>query len=279
MRAALFASILFHGLIVFVATSDLFDWRESDLLPAMEVSIVEYDEIVPQEVARTRPEPEPDPEPEPESEPEPERTVEAPEPEPDVVAPEPERVVEEVKESAKPEPEPSPVPEPVAKPARVTKDIPNVSPRDKPEKPSNFDVTKIAALLDKREASEKPKSRPEPAESQKAESRPNNIKQAKRIASLKEATHAQIARCWSPPSGAVYAETLIVPIQIRISPDGHLLSTRILEQARYKSDSFYRAAADAARRAIQKCAPLDLPVEYYDDWKETKLNFDPSKMK
>jgi hypothetical protein len=43
-------------------------------------------------------------------------------------------------------------------------------------------------------------------------------------------------------------------------------------------DRYFRSAAEAAQRAVLKCAPLKLPVEQYEIWKEIKFNFDPSKM-
>ena len=80
-------------------------------------------------------------------------------------------------------------------------------------------------------------------------------------------------------SGASYAETLIVRIDIRLAPDGSLIGQPdIHDKNRMKSDNFFRAAAEAARRAVQRCTPLELPEAYYDEWKDIRLNFDPSKM-
>ena len=81
------------------------------------------------------------------------------------------------------------------------------------------------------------------------------------------------------PQLAKYAEELVVRIRINLAPDGQLVGTpKILDTSRMRSDGFFRAAAEAARRAIQLCGKLELPVQDYDIWKEVVLNFDPSKM-
>jgi len=53
----------------------------------------------------------------------------------------------------------------------------------------------------------------------------------------------------------------------------------ILDQGRYNSDSYFRAAADAAVRALRnpQCSPLELPPDKYDQWNVTVIRFDPSQ--
>ena len=70
---------------------------------------------------------------------------------------------------------------------------------------------------------------------------------------------------------------------ITVNPDRMVKNVRVQDQLRYSSDSFYRAAADAARRAVYHpdCKVLDIPPEYsefYDEWKEIEFNFDPAEM-
>jgi colicin import membrane protein len=43
-------------------------------------------------------------------------------------------------------------------------------------------------------------------------------------------------------------------------------------------DTYYRAAAEAAQRAVVQCSPYQLPAEYYEDWKEIKFNMDPKEV-
>jgi len=55
---------------------------------------------------------------------------------------------------------------------------------------------------------------------------------------------------------------------------------RIVDQGRMSTDSFFRAAAESAMRAVlnPRCNPLKLPREKYDVWKSFILNFNPKEM-
>lgn len=260
MRRELIVSAGIHVTILVVAVIG-FDWFSDD--PLIDLDVVEIEFVDEIEEESQAPEEEPAPAPEPE----PVRQAEAPPPTP-VAVPEPRE-----RPKAEPEPEPKPAP-------RV---IPNVTPRAKPRPPSRLNTSRLAALLDKRqEETEK-----ETATDSSAEPRPDikikpnrsQMDVARITAGVEQAIRAQIERCWSAPAGASYAETLIVRIQIYLRPDGSLARLpKILDERRMQQDQFYRAAAEAARRAVQKCAPLDLPRENYDVWREVVLNFDPSRM-
>ena len=52
---------------------------------------------------------------------------------------------------------------------------------------------------------------------------------------------------------------IIIPLRISANTDGTIKSVRILDKSSYKKDKFYRAAADAARRAVLDSSPLPLP--------------------
>ena len=59
-----------------------------------------------------------------------------------------------------------------------------------------------------------------------------------------------------------YAATevkIIIPLKISANTDGTIKSARILDKSSYEKDKFYRAAADAARRAVIDSSPLPLP--------------------
>ena len=42
--------------------------------------------------------------------------------------------------------------------------------------------------------------------------------------------------------------------------------------------AYARAFAEAAARAVLRCAPLKLPADQYDQWKAVEINFDPSEL-
>ena len=52
---------------------------------------------------------------------------------------------------------------------------------------------------------------------------------------------------------------IIIPLKISANTDGTIKSARIIDKSSYEKDKFYRAAADAARRAVLDSSPLPLP--------------------
>ena len=280
MKKGVLYSVGFHLALLLVMVIGFDWWGDSDREEIIPVEIVELDDLVDEPVPEpieeiVEPDPEPDIEPEPEPEPEPVADVPPP------------PVVEETPEPS-PEPEPMPEPEPEAEvtPKRVTQDIPNLRPREKPRPPSRFDTARIrqSLLKDTRETVEPPPVKTvQPKREQDPKPRRNQVQEARARAGIQDAIRTQIEPCWNAPIGASYAETLIVKIQIYLRPDGTLSgSPRIMDASRMDKDPFFRAAAEAARRAIERCAsrdrPLKLPREDYDIWRDVVLNFDPSKM-
>ena len=90
----------------------------------------------------------------------------------------------------------------------------------------------------------------------------------------------QLQGCWMLLPGAANADALAVNLTITVNKDRTVRDVTITDKARYQTDSFFRAAADNAIRAIRHpdCTPLDLPLNKYDQWKEITLNFDPRNM-
>lgn len=258
MRDSIVASALAHALILVVAAVGL-NWFEDDvdIYDSVEVEFVDSEEL--ERRARA---------PEPKAEPE----------QREKRAREPERVTEDEVALASEAPEPRERP----KVRPVRRDVPNVQPRSKPRPPSRLNTSRLKALLDKRqqEADEQAASQPRKSSADiKVRSDRSEFEVARIVAGVDQAIRSQIERCWSAPAGARYAETLIVRIRIYLRPDGSLARLpEILDSARMDSDQSFRAAAEAARRAVQKCAPLDLPKDSYDVWRDVVLNFDPSRM-
>lgn len=95
-----------------------------------------------------------------------------------------------------------------------------------------------------------------------------------------DALKYQLARCWNIPTGAMNAEDLIVDVRITVRPDRTVETAEIVDQSRYNSDEFFRAAADSARRAVFNpiCTPLALPEDKYETWKEILIRFNPKEM-
>jgi len=194
-------------------------------------------------------------------------------PPPVVVPPEPE------KKAPEPQPEPEPEPAPAPPTAKVT-------PKAKPKPPAprrDFDsVLKDLAAQDAKQKTPQRSKKPE-SEAKKGDEAPQQSQVAQQ-ASIREIDRLgvmirqQISPCWSPPPGARDADTLLVSLQIAVDPQGNVSRVDVVDSTRMALDNYFRSAAEAARRAVLKCAPLQLPPEQYDIWKDIKFNFDPSKM-
>jgi hypothetical protein len=65
-----------------------------------------------------------------------------------------------------------------------------------------------------------------------------------------------------------------------VARDRRVQSATIVDQWRYSQDSYFRAAADSAIRAINspQCETLNLNPDKYDLWKDMVVTFDPREM-
>ena len=179
----------------------------------------------------------------------------------------------------KKEPEPEP-PKPQPEQPRYALAVPRAKP--KPEKPKEeFDVNKILTSLDnieKKTATADTKAKAPP----KAE---RTLKAAGAASALTmseiDALKGRLAKCWNVPVGAPDPESLVFRVRFSLNEDGTVAGPpQLLDQGRL-SDPYFRAAADAAIRAIQICGPYDLPPEKYagaGGWNEITIEFDPRKM-
>jgi hypothetical protein len=75
-----------------------------------------------------------------------------------------------------------------------------------------------------------------------------------------------------------HPEQLVVYIDLMLNPDGSVARAPQLtaqSAAAATTNSYFRAAADAAMRAIYVCAPYKLPPDRYADWRDSTVEFDP----
>ena len=95
-----------------------------------------------------------------------------------------------------------------------------------------------------------------------------------------DALRQQLGQCWSVMAGAQGADDLRVEIEVTVNMDRTVSTAKIVDQSRYGSDTFFRAAADSALRALRNplCTPLHLPPEKYDQWHDMTIVFDPKEM-
>ncbi len=206
-----------------------------------------------------------------------------PEPKPEPPKPEPPKPVPPPK-PPEPEPDPIPVPTPKPKPPEpepkpqpdALKDV--KPPPKKPPPPSN-DFDSLLKTVDKLRDTAKPAPAPQPQQattgSNKTVNSNSNIPSEPVSMSDKDFVAAQFRKCWNFDPGARDAGNLIVRVHVLLNSDGSVVRADIVDDPRYYSDSFFRSAADSARRAVFTCSPIKLPPGKYDALKDLVLNFDP----
>jgi len=137
-----------------------------------------------------------------------------------------------------------------------------------------FDADEVAALLNK----EKPSGGGAKRSTETASLGGDKTTGGSRLSqSEMDALRGQVQRCWNIPAGAADAGNLRVSVQFKLDKNGALEgSPQIIRGG--GNAGVERAAAEAARRAVARCAPYNLPADKYDAWSDVIVNFDPSEM-
>ena len=230
-----------------------------------------------QEQAQPEPEPAETPATELAAEPEPKQAVEPDPVEQAIVAEQAESEAVRLPESAPtPQAKPQPPKAQTAKaPDRKEAEKPVKEAAAKPESTEKeFDADEVAALLNKQKPSGGGAKRSTETASLGGDKTTTGSKLTQ---SEMDALRGQVQRCWNIPAGAADAESLRVSVQFRLDPTGRLEGNPEII-AGGGSAGIERAAAEAARRAVARCAPYTLPADKYDTWAEVIVNFDPSEM-
>jgi outer membrane biosynthesis protein TonB len=188
----------------------------------------------------------------------------------------------ETHEPVVPKEVPEPVPPPDQAPSEpVTKaPPPPATPRIRPQeqKPKSekkaFDVDKVLALLNKVAPSASPSN------ARVANRDVQGIgSESAMTADLQSMLISEIKPCWSPPVGAPHPEELIVNFDVTFNPDGTVARPpQLVDQSTMSGSPYFRAAAEAARRALYTCQPFKLPADQYEQWREIAITFDPRQM-
>ena len=145
-----------------------------------------------------------------------------------------------------------------------------------PPKPQpQFDPTKIAALLDKREPQR------QAATGETLSPTPSLGKSDGRAAQLSQseidALRKRLGECWNPPAGAADGGQLKVVLRVLFKPDATVATPPQLVAA--TASPFGPAMAESAKRAILTCQPFTmLRPDHYEQWKDIEITFDPREM-
>lgn len=159
-------------------------------------------------------------------------------------------------------------------------------PKDKPKEETKQKEDDFAALLNKLKQEAKMDKTKEATDTTNTEKNTTKSDAAYDDSlplslSEKDMIRSQFIPCWTMPAGAKNAETLAARVKVKLQADGTVIEAVLApdQQGRYRTDQFFRAAADSAVRAVHKCSPLkNLPPDKYGSWREMELNFDPADL-
>ena len=84
-----------------------------------------------------------------------------------------------------------------------------------------------------------------------------------------------IGKCWDISYSASEVKQ-IIDLKISANIDGTVNSVEIVDKSLYGKNTFYRATADSARRAVLDCSPLPIPKDKAERFKSFYFDFDPS---
>ncbi len=171
-----------------------------------------------------------------------------------------------------PEPKPKPeVKKPDPKPA-----TPPPKPQPKKDTVDNI-LDSILKNADKNPPIKTPQQQPKPVKeiTRQAAMAPNLARVV--TASEIEGVRQKIRPCWNFTAGVKDQDSLIVTLIVQMNQDGTPVNAEIRDSGRYSRDPTFRAAADAAYRAIMnpRCQPWPLSPEKYNAWRTITFNFDP----
>jgi hypothetical protein len=301
MRTPAIVSAMFHVIVLAAAVLNL-DFFNRPPLMDPEPVMVEFEAIDKKAAAPTigNPPPQPkdvpiakeatkapppktaDPPPAPEK-PKPDVTEAKPTPPPPVEKPKPEvaKPADDLIALKPKEPEPPKIekpPEPPKPAPEVKKPEPPkpAPPKPAPQKSVDSMIDDILKNKDSPQKHQTPEQQPKPVQqaTRQAPAAPNfrDVVTASEI----EGVRAMIRKCWFTQGGA-RDQNMIITLIVQMNQDGTPVKAEMRDIGRYNNDPTYRAAADAALRAIMnpRCQPWPLSPEKFNSWRTITFNFDP----
>lgn len=263
LSAALHATAIAATLIVWPFVAPPIE-LPADIVPIELLSISEQTNIAPQEQA-------------PEAPPEPQQLAMPPmETQPLPVFEEPPPPEEDEAPALEPEEKPPEPEQPKPQPQRFALAQPRMKPKPEPKKPE-FDLSQIDKAIARAEKQQPKADAAAPPAPSKQPVKGAGAQSAMTMSEI-DALRSQMSKCWNVPIGAPDPASLVLRVRVFLNEDGTVASPpQLLDQGRL-SDPYFRAAADAAIRAVHICGPYDLPPEKYAHWNEIVITFDPREM-
>lgn len=179
---------------------------------------------------------------------------------------------DEPEETPEPEPEPDTTPKP---------------PRDPLADFLNQSESTFKSEIETRR--KRPEPKPEPAEEPpqtalKDAPRPVDSRNRRgagerdgNIARIEAILYSRIFPCWDGVTDLPYPERLNVRMKLQLNQNGTIADLSLVEPRRRPvGSSPMGTAVDRALRAVRKCAPYNLPIDDYENWREGAVNLGPA---
>ena len=112
-----------------------------------------------------------------------------------------------------------------------------------------------------------------PSRNSKPKSRPRNLTLAQKE-SVENIIRNKMRLCWNPPIGSELPQVMIMGLNFDI--DGKLAESPV--NLTPNSGVWSLQAFEAARRAVIRCSPYELPTKSFEAWREIHLIINPSNM-
>jgi hypothetical protein len=200
-------------------------------------------------------------------------------PKPETPKPAEDLIALKPKEPEPPKVEKPPEPPKPTPPQEVKKPEPPKPPPPKPAPPKPNVDSMIDDILKNKQSPQKqqtPETQPKPVQqvTRQAPAAPNLA--AVVTASEIEGVRSKIRPCWNTIGGG-RDQNMIITLLVQMNQDGTPVKAELKDTGRYNNDPNFRAAADAAHRAIMnpRCQPWPLSPEKYNSWRNITFNFDP----
>jgi len=174
-----------------------------------------------------------------------------------------------------PPPRPQPRPKPTLAPA---KPAPRTPAKPAPAKPRpaepDFDLDALARSVAGSTTRRPSRAAPAPAARQgppQAAAGQSTELSGAELGALK----SKLERLWNPNCTVAGAESIVIRVRLRLSPEGRLTRpAEVVGRRGSAGPEVLEAAADRAVSAVSRGAPYDeLPAEKYEGWKDIVLNF------
>ena len=65
---------------------------------------------------------------------------------------------------------------------------------------------------------------------------------------------------------------------MEFNKEGYVIKAKWVNKGMNANNSFYKAAANSAIRAVMDAQPMPLPASKFNEWKTLTFRFDPAKM-